>query len=167
MNTYYLFDVTSNSWSRKHVPLRTILTIPGITDNHLLADARTGQTLTVGEARANCNKVRLVSPEKSLLKWALVGHKSAKPTACSPSGPSAPAAGKPAITSGTMMSRVEYKVLDANDPKLSGRVNAESLSYVLNAYAREGWKVSVGSQLKPDSEFLIVLEREYKRVNGR
>lgn len=151
MSTYYLLDANSNTWSRKHVPLRAILAMPGITDGHLLANAQTRQTLTVAEACAADRKPRLKTPEDSLLKWnksatgkplkkttptqtAAAGISHTKPA--SPSGSPTPTVNKQKTSAGK-----EYKVLDRSDQHFGGRIDAATLAHTLNAYARQGWKV--------------------------
>lgn len=161
MSTYYLLDANSNTWSRKHVPLRAILATPGVTDHHLLADAQTRQTLTVAEACAVSRKPRLKTPAAdSLLKWnraATSATAAAKPVAKFEAAPSAQVR--------KSARKREYLVLSGNDDCFGGRADAESLTLVLNSYARQGWKVqscqvgnapAVGQAWE---QLLVILER--------
>lgn len=177
MSTYYLLDANSNTWSRKHVPLRTILAMPGITDGHLLANAQTRQTLTVAEACAASRKPRLKTPEESLLKWnrAATGKPLQKTTPAKnaaaapiphikPTSPSA--APTPSVNSRKTAAGKEYKVLDRNDQHFGGRIDAATLAHTLNTYARQGWKVlscHLGNapSIPGESweEMLIIMER--------
>lgn len=176
-STYYLLDANNNTWSRKHVPLRAILSMPGITDGHLLANAQTRQTMTVAEACAACRKPRLKTPEESLLKWnkSSTGKTQQKPTVPKPATAAAVSLAKPttpvpkpapAETKQKNTSRKEYKVLDRRDQHFGGRVDADTLAHALNTYARQGWKVlscHLGNMhTTPDEaweEMLIIMER--------
>ena len=50
MNTYFVLDPDTNTWSPNHQPLKEIMSTPGVTGNHLLANAQTQETLTVAQA---------------------------------------------------------------------------------------------------------------------
>lgn len=176
MSTYYLLDANSNTWSRKHVPLRAILAMPGITDNHLLANAQTRQTLTVAEACAANRKPRLKTPEDTLLKWnkpttrkqpqkttpikpAAASTRLTKPTSLS-------AQRTPAAIEQNTASAKEYKVLDRSDQHFGGFINATTLAHTLNTYASQGWKVlscHLGNMHTTPNEtwedLLIIMER--------
>lgn len=149
MSTYYLLDTSSNTWSRKHVPLRAILAMPGITDGHLLANAQTRQTLTVAEACAANRKPRLKTPEGTLLKWnkSATGNLLQKTTApkttadCITKQTSPTPKLTPTVTGKKTTAGKEYKVLDRSDQHFGGRINATTLAHTLNTYARQGWKV--------------------------
>lgn len=166
MSTYYLLDANSNTWSRKHVPLRAILAMPGVTDGHLLADAQTRQTLTVAEACAASRKPRLKTPDPgSLLRW----NKAS--TAAAPTGQTVVTMGSAKRSSAAAPDKNqgqhrEYKVLDHSDRCFSGRVDAASLELALNTYARRGWKVlscHLGNVHSTPGEaweeLLVILER--------
>ena len=162
MSTYYLLDANSNTWSRKHVPLRAILATPGVTDHHLLADAQTRQTLTVAEACAASRKPQLKTPAAdSLLKWnkGVAAVSSSASVNQFPAAASAEKKSKPAR-------KMEYMVLDRSDRSLGGRVDAATLAQALNSYARQGWKVlschlGNGHAAPGEAweELLIILER--------
>lgn len=124
MRTYYIFDKVQNTWSANAYSLSAILAKPGITDSHMLADSRTRQTISVGQARANADKVssRLLTPQFSLLQ-------SQQPRKIS-AGQAEPKA--------TM--RHEYKVLAAGECE-GGHMTAASLAELLNEHARRGWRV--------------------------
>lgn len=141
MSTYYLLDANSNTWSRKHVPLRAILAMPGVTDGHLLADAQTRQTLTVAEACAASRKPRLKTPDAgSLLRWNKAAT-SAVPAARPAAGVGAPERSGGASAEKKPSRQREYMVLDRSDRCFGGRVDAATLAHALNTYARQGWKV--------------------------
>lgn len=125
MRTYYIFDKVQNTWSANAYSLSAILAKPGITDSHMLADSRTRQTISVGQARANADKVssRLLTPQFSLLK-------SQQPR----KGAAGQAAPKASV-------RHEYKVLEAAGEGANGRMTAEALAQLLNEHARSGWRV--------------------------
>jgi len=166
MSTYYLLDANSNTWSRKHVPLRAILAMPGVTDGHLLADAQTRQTLTVAEACAACRKPRLKTPDAGgLLRWNKAAT-SAVPTARPGAAEDAAKRSAAAAPEKKSSRSREYMVLDRSDCCFGGRVNAATLANALNTYASQGWKVlschfgNVHST--PDEaweELLIIMER--------
>ncbi|MDO5471665.1 MAG: hypothetical protein Q4F38_10230, partial [Akkermansia sp.] len=52
MTTYFILDSQSNTWSDTHYPLSSILATPGITGEHILANARTRETMTVAQAQS-------------------------------------------------------------------------------------------------------------------
>lgn len=52
MTTYFILDRQSNTWSDTHYPLSSILATPGITGEHILANARTRETMTVAHAQS-------------------------------------------------------------------------------------------------------------------
>lgn len=161
MSTYYLLDADSNTWSRKHAPLRAILAIPGVTENHLLADAQTRQTLTVAEACAASRKSRLKTPSAdSLLKWKRAAASSTALEA------SADRRSTGAVAQERKSARKrEYLVVSGSDDCFGGRADAETLTLVLNSYARQGWKVqSCHLDHSPAAgmawtQLLIILER--------
>lgn len=161
MSTYYLLDADSNTWSRKHVPLRAILEMPGVTDNHLLADAQTRQTLTVAEACAASRKARLkMSAADSLLKW-----KRVVPSASSGKSLSGKHSVGAVAQERKSARKREYLVVSGSDDCFGGRADAETLTLVLNSYARQGWKVqSCHLDHAPAAgmawtQLLIILER--------
>ena len=124
MRTYYIFDKVQNTWSANAYSLSAILAKPGITDSHMLADSRTRQTISVGQARANADKVssRLLTPQFSLLQSQPTRKKIAEH-----------AAAKSPV-------RHEYKVLDAGECE-GGHMTAAALAQLLNEHARSGWRV--------------------------
>lgn len=159
MTSYYILDAKNNTWSRQHYPLHTILARPGITDTHLLADASSGKTLTVAQARAG-KKPRLTSPEQSLLKDCVKG--GSKSTKLSLNKPVRNENYHPF----NRHEYGEYKVLSQNDPCFGGRFDADALEHVLNELSRQGWHVlncqmaavsAVSGELR--DELLIVLRR--------
>lgn len=60
----------------------------------------------------------------------------------------------------------EYKVLTQKDKFLTGKFNPETLENALNAYAKEGWEVVVGTTASipgfggSREEFIALLERD-------
>lgn len=139
MTRYYILDSTNNTWSRRHYPLHAILSRPGVTDEHMLADAQSGQTLTVAQARA-CKKLRLTPPNQSLLRSCVPGYEST--TKAGSKGTMQPIPMKIAANPHSGRSKKsEYKVLSQNAPCFGGRFDAETLEHVLNELAGEGWQV--------------------------
>ena len=159
MTSYYILDSKNNTWSRHHYPLHVILARPGITDSHLLADACSGKTLTVAQARAS-KKPRLTSPEQSLLKGCVKGGTKSPKLSLS----------KPGRNENRHSFKTqeygEYKVLSQHDPCFGGRFDADALEHALNELSRQGWHVlncqmaaiSVESGELRD-ELLVVLRR--------
>ncbi len=158
MNTYFVLDPATNAWSRQHRTLKEIMTTPGMTSKHLLADARTRQTLTVAQALRASRKTTLKTPRNPLLKVPVVN--SAASATISP----APQHETPAGS--RKRSRCEYKVLGLNDECLNGTCDASTLELLLNTYAQRGWKLlscfpadSVPANTSALNHLLLVLER--------
>ncbi len=159
MTSYYILDSKNNTWSRHHYPLHVILTRPGITDTHLLADAGSGKTLTVAQARAS-KKPRLTPPEQSLLKDCVKGGSKSPKLSLS----------KPGRNENhhpfKKQEYGEYKVLSQHDPCFGGRFDADALEHTLNELSRQGWHV-LNCQMAAISaesgelrdELLVVLRR--------
>lgn len=163
MNSYYILDEKNNTWSRQHYPLHAILARPGIADSHLLADAHTGKTLTVAQARSH-KKPRLTPPEQSLLKGC-VAH-TVKPKAERATAPKHKAAETPRKVPGEHRFPTEYKVLSQYDSCFGGRFDADALAHALNVHSRQGWHVlsCQMAAVSTDSgelreELLVVLQR--------
>lgn len=163
MNTYFVLDPATNAWSRQHRTLKEIMTTPGMTRAHLLADARTRQTLTVAQALNASRKTTLKTPRKPLLKVPVVN--SASPKTNNPSHPQEKQAGS------RKCSRCEYKALVLNEECLNGPCNASTLELLLNTYAQRGWKLlSCFPTVSPPldspslSHMMLVLERRIAAV---
>lgn len=167
MKTYFVLDPDTNTWSSNHRPLKEIMSTPGVTGNHLLANARTRETLTVSQALATTRKTALKSPTIPLLKLpdsAAGGAAKESAPAGKPGSMLRPVGGAPARKKAK---RSEYKVLGQRDECFGGRFDASSLELVLNSYAQQGWKVlsCVQSSANPLAEpklsdLLIVMERK-------
>lgn len=138
MTTYYILDPATNAWTEEAYPLNSILTIPGISGEHVLSDAQTGQTLTVSQAHA--------------LSTATPAHRPAAPAM--PKGPNK------TLTQGMSLSRDkakspnqlsisslqkkptrEYRVLSQSDPRFNGMFSPQLLAQELNNMATRGWRV--------------------------
>lgn len=132
---------------------------PDITDAHLLADASSGKTLTVAQARAS-KKPRLTAPEKSLLKDCVKGGVQSPRLSLSEPG-------KHENRNPIKRQRYgEYKVLSQKDPCFGGRFDADALEHTLNELSRQGWHVLNCQMAAIDGgsgnlrdELLIVLRR--------
>ena len=157
MRTYYLYDKVHNTWSANAYSLNAILATPGITDSHMLADSRTRQTMSVGQARANADKVvsRLLTPQFALLKSQQPAAAARKETT-----------GHPSLKAPV---RHEYKVLEAADVCGDGHMTAEALAQLLNEHARSGWRVLnchiakvMHARDGEREEQLIILERHVR-----
>lgn len=181
MTTYFILDQHSNTWSENHYPLSSILSFPGITDAHILANARTQQTLTVAQARSLATpqpaRKTPTTPAASSLKVA--GYKAQKPAANKTlvGGMSLTHSNKPEKKIGGQLSLSdipkksgrEYKVIGQNDPIFQGQFSAQKLSMVLNKYAQRGWRV-ISCTMVPvcaedgteKQEMMIVLEKDTK-----
>ena len=171
MTTYFILDRNNNTWSDQHYPLSSILATPGITGEHILANARTQQTLTVAQARAMGTTAR---------------NATAKPAVVKAAAPTRPAANK-SLTLGTSLNRdkkpatigdkiplsslakknaVEYKTLSQNDRIFNGHFTPQTLQQALNNLAQKGWRV-IGSSTATISdeqgyekpELIVLLER--------
>lgn len=174
MTTYYILDRQSNTWSDQHYPLSSILATPGITGEHILANARTQQTLTVAQARAQ-GTAALKPTTAAPLSRQIAGY---KPT---------PGNGNKTISGGLSQNRTrpknvgshqlplsslqskgtaEYKVISQSDAIFNGQFNAQQLSRVLNSQAKKGWRVLSCNNVPVDQadgstrqELLIVLTK--------
>lgn len=139
MKTYYILDTDTNTWSQEHRPLKEIMSMPGITGGHLLADARSRQTLTVAQALVSSRRaVALKAPSVPLLKLP-----SAAP---SPAGEPAQKSAvnkqsTPAMPIRKIRKYCEYKVLGAHDECFGDQFNAAAPELVLNSLAQRGWRV--------------------------
>ncbi len=143
------------------------MSTPGVTGNHLLANARTRETLTVAQALATTRKTALKAPTIPLLKLpdsAVGGAAREDAPAGKPASMLRPMGSAPARKK---LKRSEYKVLGQRDECFGGRFDEPSLELVLNSYARQGWKVlsCVQSPANPLAEpklsdLLIVMERK-------
>lgn len=168
MKTYYILDPDTNTWSRNHLPLREIVAMPGVTGNHLLANARTQQTQTVAEALASARKPTAPkAPTVPLLKLPPVKGRTV--TAPGAPGKNNPKAGKTATAQikGGKGKRIQYKVLGHQDECFGNHFNAATLELVLNSFAQQGWKVlsclppaAGGSTASAPADLLIVMERK-------
>ena len=161
MKTYYILDPDTNTWSQNHLPLNKIMATPGITGNHLLANARTSRTLTVAQALAASRQPALKTPTVPLVKLPVspTGTSSTTVPASKPASRLRPA-GHPG-----KRKRSEYKVLNSQDECFNGQVNASSLELALNTYAQQGWKVlscitSATLTTPAPGDFLLVMERK-------
>lgn len=136
--------------------------MPGITGGHLLADARSRQTLTVAQALVSSRKAgALKAPSVPLLKLpsAASGLAGESPQKNKQSAPTIPIQKK--------RKRCEYRVLGAQDECFGGQFNAATLELVLNSYAQRGWKVLCflppadgGDATAGAAGLLFVLERK-------
>ncbi|MBR3903346.1 MAG: DUF4177 domain-containing protein [Akkermansia sp.] len=163
MNTYFVLDPATNAWSRQHRTLKEIMTTPGMTSSHLLADARTRKTLTVAQALNASQKTTLKTPRKPLLKVPVVHAASPKPTSL--------AHPLEAPGSRRKRTRCEYKVLGLKDECLNSPCDASTLELLLNTYAQRGWKLlsCFPSGTAPESSpalnhLLLVFERRIAAV---
>ena len=166
MNTYFVLDPDTNTWSRNHQPLKEIMSTPGVTGGHLLANAQTQETLTVAQALAATRKSALKAPTVPLLKLPPSAAAAGKAAASKmpAAQPRKTAAAQPVRKK--KASRSEYKVLGQHDECFGGRFDADSLELVLNSFAQQGWKVlscmhstAAQSGKKSLSDLLIVMER--------
>ena len=161
MKTYFVLDTDTNSWSPMHLPLKEIMAMPGVTGSHLLADARTQQTLTVAQALAAGRKPRLKSPTIPLvaLPEAAPTRKSTPVPASKPTSRLRPA---PEMPARKKSKRAEYKVLGQGDECFGGQLDAPSLELALNTYAQQGWKVlsCVPAGGASAADLFIVMERK-------
>lgn len=143
MTTYYILDPATNAWTEEAYPLNSILTIPGISGEHVLSDAQTGQTLTVSQAHA------------------LSTAAAPAPTpAARPVAPAMPKGPNKTLTQGMSLSRDkakspnqlsisslqkkpsrEYRVLSQSDPRFNGMFSPQLLAQELNNLATRGWRV--------------------------
>lgn len=170
MNTYFVLDPDTNTWSPNHQPLKEIMSTPGVTGNHLLANAQTQETLTVAQALASTRKPALKAPTIPLLKLPPAAAAGKAAGAAAAPRPTTERPHKSAVTQPLHRKkapRSEYKVLGQRDECFGGRFDAPSLELVLNSYARQGWKVlsCVQSPANPLAEpklsdLLIVMERK-------
>ncbi len=181
MNTYFILDHQSNTWSDSHYPLSSILATPGITEEHILANARTQQTLTVAQARsiATPQPVRKKSTTPATASLKIAGYNTKKPTMNKTlvGGMSLNRSNKEKRNVGGQISLSdipkksdrEYKVINQHDAVFQGQFNAQKLNQVLNKYAQRGWRViscttapvytEDGSERQ---EMMIVLEKDAK-----
>lgn len=167
MKTYFVLDPDTNTWSRNHRPLKEIMSTPGVTGSHLLANAQTRETLTVAQALSATRKSALKAPSVPLLKLpdsAAGGTAKEAAPAGKPGSMLRPVGSAPARKKSK---RSEYKVLGQRDECFGGRFDAASLELVLNSFAQQGWKVlsCVQSSANPLAEpklsdLLIVMERK-------
>lgn len=163
MNTYFVLDPATNAWSRQHLTLKEIMTTPGMTSSHLLADARTRKTLTVAQALNASRKTTLKTPRKPLLKVPVVNSAAPKTSSAVHPQETPPASRK--------RSRCEYKVLGLNDECLNAPCDASTLELLLNTYAQRGWKLlscfPAGNSPEDSpalNHLLLVLERRIAAV---
>lgn len=148
MTTYFILDRHSNTWSDNHYPLSNILATPGITEGHILANARTRQTLTVAQARTLSQR--------------------SKPLTLTPG--SSKAQNKPGayMSLSAIPKRADrkYKVISQNDNLFNGQFSARKLNNILNHHAQQGWRVincttapTYDAQGYERHELLVVLEK--------
>lgn len=170
MNTYFVLDPDTNTWSPNHQPLKEIMSTPGVTGGHLLANAQTQETLTVAQALAASRKSALKAPTVPLLKLPPSAAAAGKAAgAAAAPRPTTERPHKSAVTQPLHRKkapRSEYKVLRQRDECF----DAPSLELVLNSYARQGWKVLSCMQSPANplaepklSDLLIVMERRVAR----
>lgn len=178
MKTYFLLDRSSNTWSTEHYELRAILATPGISEEQILSDSRTRQMMTVAQAR------HMLQQRPRMGVPATGGPKL---TLSTPAGSSvAQKKGNKTLTQGMSLNKEknykpgdsmplsslqkkqerEYKTICRTDSVFNGQFTPHLLSKVLNAHARQGWRV-VSSNTAPSyaadgteyQEFFVLLER--------
>lgn len=144
MTTYFILDRQNNKWSDAHYPLSSILATPGITEGHILANARTQETLTVAQARTR------TQPATAKAKPGTAVNRIAKPaTNKTQSSGLTFNREKSSTKPGHLISLSaipkkadrEYKVISQSDRIFNGQFSARSLHQVLNNHARKGWRV--------------------------
>lgn len=172
MTTYFILDRNNNTWSDQHYPLSSILSTPGITGEHILANARTQQTLTVAQARAMGARPRTTatkpapaaksatSPRPAANKSVTLGTSLNRDKKATPLGDRIP------LASLTKKNAIEYKTLSQNDRIFNGRFTPQSLQQALNNLAQKGWRVISSStattydeQGLEKPELIVLLER--------
>lgn len=165
MTTYYILDRQNNKWSDTHYPLSSILSTPGITEGHILANARTQQTLTVAQARALTKAVpkpteRRQSAKPTVNRTLTMGMTFNREKAGSQTG------SHMSLSAIPKKADREYKVISQSDRIFNGQFNAQSLHQVLNSHARKGWRViscTTAPVLTADGseryEMMVVLEK--------
>ena len=165
MTTYFILDHHSNTWSDKHYPLSNILATPGITEGHILANARTRQTLTVAQART-LSQTSAKTASKNLSAKVLIG----KPLTAGTTASQSKAQNKPgaymSISAIPKKADRKYKVISQNDNLFNGQFSAQKLNNILNNHAQQGWRVincttapTYDAQGYERHELLVVLEK--------
>lgn len=181
MTTYFILDRNSNTWSDSHYPLSSILATPGITEEHILANARTQQTLTVAQARsmatqqparkkpstpaASALRIAGYNTQKPAMNKTLVGGMSLNRNNKADRKPG----GHLTLSDIPKKSGREYKVISQHDAVFQGQFNAQKLNQVLNKHAQRGWRV-ISCTTAPvytedgteRQEMMIVLEKDEK-----
>lgn len=169
MTTYFILDQQNNKWSDAHYPLNSILATPGITEGHILANARTQETLTVAQARTRTHATG------GKVKSTLSVNRIAKPVSNkTPNRGLTFGREKSNTTVGSHISLSalpkkadrEYKVISQRDRIFNGQFNAQSLHQVLNSHARKGWRVISCTAVpvyaedgSEHNEIMVVLEK--------
>ena len=178
MKTYFLLDRSTNTWSTDHYELSAILATPGISEEQILSDSRTRQMFTVAQARTMLQqRPRLNTPSSGGPKLTLstpagssVAQKNGNKTltqgmSLNKDKPKKPGDSIP-LSSLQKKQEREYKTICRTDSVFNGRFTPHSLSKVLNAHAKQGWRV-VSSNTAPSyaadgteyQEFFVLLER--------
>lgn len=181
MTTYFILDRNSNTWSDSHYPLSSILATPGITEEHILANARTQQTLTVAQARSlatpqparkmptttagSALRIAGYNTQKPAMNKTLVGGMSLNRNNKADRKPG----GQLTLSDIPKKSGREYKVISQHDDVFQGQFNAQKLNQVLNKHAQRGWRV-ISCTTAPvytedgteRQEMMIVLEKDEK-----
>ncbi len=144
MTTYFILDRQNNTWSDAHYPLSSILATPGITEGHILANARTQETLTVAQAR-NRTQQTLQKPKLAAQPNRAVKTPVNKTLTMGMTFNREKSAAKPgshmSLSAIPKKADREYKVISQNDRIFNGQFNAQSLHQVLNNHAKKGWRV--------------------------
>ena len=172
MTTYFILDRHNNTWSEQHYPLSSILSTPGITGEHILANARTQQTLTVAQARAMGARPRTAAAKPAATAKAAIGPRPAAHKAMGLG--STPNRSKKGVVLGDKIplaslakkNTIEYKTLSQNDRMFNGKFTPQSLQQALNSLAQKGWRVISSStatmydeQGSEKPELIVLLER--------
>ncbi len=177
MATYFILDQQSNTWSETHYPLSSILATPGITENHILANSRTRQTLTVAQAKL----LSASKPAAATKLRAKPGSNLGKPTTGTSlnMGTSLNREKGSKLNSHIPLSAIpkktpgrEYKIISQRDPRFNGAFSPQLLNQELNNLAKRGWRV-VNMATAPtytadgtvQQELLVLLERDHS-TNG-
>lgn len=178
MATYFILDQQSNTWSETHYPLSSILATPGITENHILANSRTRQTLTVAQAKL----LSAAKPATTTAKLPIKpGNNLGKTTTASSHnmGTSLNREKGNKLNSHLPLSAIpkktpgrEYKIISQSDPHFNGYFTPQLLNQELNNLAKRGWRV-INMATAPtytadgtvQQELLVLLERDLS-ANG-
>lgn len=165
MTTYFILDRHSNTWSDNHYPLSNILATPGITEGHILANARTRQTLTVAQART-LSQTSAKAASKPISARPATGKLPAVGTTASQSKAQNKPGAYMSLSAIPKRADRKYKVISQNDNLFNGQFSAQKLNNILNNHAQQGWRVincttvpTCDAQGYERHELLILLEK--------